>query len=65
MLNIILAVMYILDICLTGWTYSRFFTKYKMISKIFRTILTYIIILTFSIIVGTITGMVLSLLKLI
>jgi hypothetical protein len=60
MINTILIAMLIIDLIITGLTYCNFFTRYKLISKIFRSIISYIIILLFCLIGGVVAGIALK-----
>lgn len=58
-INTILIAMFIIDIIITGWTYSDFFVRYGLATKIFRTIIAYIIVLLLSLLIGTAAGILL------
>lgn len=57
----ILSIMYLLDICLTGWTYGTVFIKYRPLSRILRTILTYVLMLLSSLIAGILIVLIIKL----
>jgi len=63
-LSILMTALYLIDIALTGWTYGKFFNKFKWSSRILRTVLAYTILMTTYIVGGIIIGIISTVIKL-